>query len=49
MCYGSVELSEVQRIVVLELYSFMKKVQKLLKDNYEDFESLDNANYLLLS
>ena len=38
MCYGS-----VQHIAVLELYSFMKKLQELLEDDYEDFESLENV------
>ena len=36
--------------IVLELYSFMKKLQELLKDDYEDFESLDNikkSSYVL--
>ena len=37
MCYGSVHCR-----VVLELYSFMKKFQYLLEDDYEDFESLEN-------
>ena len=37
MCYGS-----VQHIVVLELRSFMNKFQRLLKDDYEDFKSLEN-------
>ena len=37
MCYGS-----VQHIAVVELYSFMKKLQELL-DDYEDFESLENV------
>ena len=36
MCCGS-----VQHIVVLE--SFMKKIQELLEDDYEDFESLDKV------
>ena len=35
MCYGS-----VQYIAALELYSFMKKLQALLEDDFEDFESL---------
>ena len=35
MCCGS-----VQHIAVLELYSFMKKLNELLEDDYEDFESL---------
>ena len=38
MCYGS-----VQHIAVLELRSFMKKLQELLEDDYEDFESLENV------
>ena len=54
MCYGS-----VQHIVVLELvlltYSstracFIKKLQELLNDEYEDFESLDKvekSSYML--
>ena len=36
MCYGS-----VQHIVVLE--RFIKKLQELLEDEYEDFESLDKV------
>ena len=38
MCYEG-----VQHIVVLELYSFIKKLQELLEDEYEDFESLDKV------
>ena len=38
MCYGS-----VQHIAVLELASSMKKLQELLEDDYEDFESLENV------
>ena len=30
-------------IAVLELASFMKKLQELLEDDYEDFESLENV------
>ena len=30
-------------IAVLELYSFMKNLQELLEDDYEDFESLENV------
>ena len=37
MCYGS-----VQHIVVLELV-LLKKLQELLEDEYEDFESLDKV------
>ena len=37
MCFGS-----VQHIVYTRA-SFMKKLQELLEDEYEDFESLDNV------
>ena len=37
MCYGS-----VQHIIIVELCSFMKKLQELLEDDYEELESLDN-------
>ena len=30
-------------IVVLELRSFMKKLQELLEDDYKDFESIKNV------
>ena len=33
----------VQHIAVLELASFMKKLQELLEDDYEDFEFLKNV------
>ena len=39
MCYGS-----VQHIVVYTRASFMKKLQDLLEDDYEYFESLDNVD-----
>ena len=38
MCYGS-----VQHIVVLYRACFIKKLQELLEDEYEDFESLDKV------
>ena len=43
MCFGS-----VQHIVVLYRASFMKKLQELLEDDYEDFESLDNCREIIL-
>ena len=49
VCYGS-----VQYIAVLELVSW-KKLQKLLEDDYEDFESLENVeksaciNYMIVT
>ena len=38
-------------IIIISAYSctrasFMKKLQKLLEDNYEEFESLDNIEKL---
>ena len=39
MCYGS-----VQHIVVLYRTCFIKKLQELLEDEYEDFESLDKVS-----
>ena len=33
MCYRN-----VQHTAILELYSFMKKLQELFEDDYEDFE-----------
>ena len=42
MCYGS-----VQHIAVLTTRaSFMKKLQELLGDDYEDFEPLENVEKL---
>ena len=38
MCYES-----VQHIAVYTRASFMKKLQELLEDDYEDFESLENV------
>ena len=38
MCYGS-----VQHIAVHTRASFMKKLQELLEDDYEDFESQENV------
>ena len=35
MCYGSVQRNTRA--------SFMKKLQELLEDDYEDFESLENV------
>ena len=39
MCYGS-----VQHIYSSTRASFMKKLQELLEDDYEDFESLEKFN-----
>ena len=38
MCYGS-----VQHVVVYTRACFIKKLQELLEDEYEDFESLDKV------
>ena len=38
MCYGS-----VQHIYSSTRASFMKKLQELLEDDYDDFESLENV------
>ena len=42
MCYGS-----VQHIAVLELRSFMKKLQELLEDDYESLENVEKSSYVL--
>ena len=45
MCYGS-----VQHTASSNRASFMKKLQELLKDDYEDFELLENvgkSSYML--
>ena len=45
MCYGS-----VQYIVLSSTRAcFIKKLQKLLEDEYEDFESLDKVEKLSMS
>ena len=43
MYFGS-----VQHIYSRSRVSFMKKLQELLEDDYEDFESLDNERNRLM-
>ena len=42
MCYGSVQHNNYSSTRA----SFMKKLQELLEDDYEDIESLDNVDKL---